>query len=73
MLFDHRLGYSTLMDPVSALYFGQFILGCQFHFDSIEQLSKIGDTRDLCWRLDHVPHDNPSFSQCSLPTEADTL
>ena len=57
------------MDPVSGLYFGQFVLGCHFHFTSVETLSKIRDTRSLCWRLDH----DASFSHSYLPTETNTF
>jgi hypothetical protein len=65
-----------LTDPVSALYFGQFILGCSVHFASIEQLSKNRDIRNLCWRLDQVPpflppNESDSLIEnwlCSLPT-----
>jgi hypothetical protein len=56
------LGQFDLLDPTSALYFGQFILGLHHHFTSLQEWSKDRRTlRDYCWRLDHV--DQP----CVLP------
>ena len=65
------LGLFDLMDPVSALYFGQFILGCHSQFASVERLSKDRDTRELCWRLDHIHHD--ALSYWKSPSKADSF
>jgi hypothetical protein len=62
------LGIFDLEDPVSALYFGQFILGCHSHFASVEQMSKHREARNLCWRLDHIHHDS-LLSQSGSPVE----
>ena len=49
-----------LLDPASALYFGQFILRLQRHFTGVKEGSKDRRTRDFCWRLDHVNDGCPS-------------
>ncbi|KJA22136.1 hypothetical protein HYPSUDRAFT_215946 [Hypholoma sublateritium FD-334 SS-4] len=47
-------GVYDLLDPLSALQFGHFIIGLSKHFPIIERCISDSHIRDLCWRLDHV-------------------
>ncbi len=63
-------GVYDLMDPASALYFAQFILGLQPYFSSVKEYIKNPETKDFCWRLDHTNCDHSSL-QHEPPSEKD--
>ncbi|KAJ3503041.1 hypothetical protein NLJ89_g8612 [Agrocybe chaxingu] len=51
---DESLGVFDLLDPVSTLYFSQFILNMSSDFQSLSESLQTATTIQLCWRLDHL-------------------
>jgi len=59
------LGSYNIVDPTSALYFSQFILGLHPYLASIRDSIETLEMQNFCWRLDHVGHEH-EFQQPKL-------
>ncbi|CAA7263267.1 unnamed protein product [Cyclocybe aegerita] len=51
---DESLGIFNLLEPVSTLYFAQFILNMSSELQSLSESLQTTTTTQLCWRLDHL-------------------
>jgi len=63
------LGSYNIVDPMSALYFSQFILGLHPYLASIRGSLEKLEMQNFCWRLDHIGQ-NDEFQQSDLTLHA---